>query len=372
MNAPAFRNASRSLGQLTKAQSWRVLNLASLKPSQTPIAKPFFHNRKLERAIFVKHNLRWSERNVFLQAPEIATKIIVPFNPDDLSAGGYAVFVGENRFLERLSEVTGIDCRGDKPEHRRDLAVIDAMSTSPTLDPFVLRHLLQDSGFDIDERYFNIDVEQIMRMNAKLIADLKPLVSLAMGREPSEHDVTTFVDNVFRKEPQGQGLAFLKAVSIEVAEWPPLLFSWKAALVAEDSGERLVKSVKDYIVILKELMILRSNVPEVNAEINRRKQVLAEAVTGYYKKCRANMEKFGAGGRDQIIRTGQLGQMKDYLRSIKNAVRDYSLSYLQIDQCTSMIQFYFADKKKKMQPVTAQDFIDVTNPLMELCTPPGP
>jgi hypothetical protein len=81
------------------------------------------------------------------------------------------------------------------------------------------------------------------------------------------------------------------------------------------------------------------------------------------------MEKFGSGGRDQIIRTGQLAQMQAYLKSIKNAVRDYSLSFLQIDQTASMMQYYFAEKKKKMQPVTAQDFIDVTNPLMEICSP---
>jgi hypothetical protein len=110
----------------------------------------------------------------------------------------------------------------------------------------------------------------------------------------------------------------------------------------------------------------------VNAEINRRKQLLVEAVAGHYRICRQKMDKFGAGGRDQIIRSGQLAQMKDYLRSIKNAVRDYSLSFLQIDQCTSMIQFYFGEKKKKMQPVTAQDFIDVTNPLIEICTPQTP
>lgn len=365
--AVSFRNSGRSLAPLTSAQSWRVLNLSTLGAGEGGrAANPFFHNKQLDRAIFIKHNLRAIERDVFSKAPDLATKIVVPFNHDDLKIGGYSVFFGENRFTEKLMEVTGLNPR--TPESQRDFAILECIDKCPTLDPFVLRHVLQDAGFQIDERYFRINVEQNLKMNAKLISDIRPLVGMAIGKEPGESDIRMFLDSVFRTTPTELGLSFLKAIGVSLTDWPEMLFSWKAAIVAEDATEKLRQSVDELATILRELQVTRSASLDVNMDVIRRKKMIFETVNALFQTCSQKMDKFGTPARDEIIRSGKIAMMKNYLESLRENVKDFSLSFSLIDQVSSLVRFYFAKRGWSAPRVLAEDFVDVTNPLMEICS----
>ena len=376
MTAINLKNSARSLAPLTTAHSWRVLNLASLPADQRVAVggqsvKPFFHNRILDRAIFIKHNLRHRDHHLFDAPPDLSTKIIVPFNCDDLSLGGYSVFHGESRFSEKLCEVAGIDPRAHKEDAHHDFEVLDCIARCPTLDPFVLRHMLLDAGFTIDERYFRINAERTLKLNTKLISDIKPLIAMAINKEPSEGEVRVFLDSVFRQKPTQLGLSFLNAIAVSTDDWPEMLFSWKAAIVAEDATERLAQSVKEFTSILKEIRVAPTQSNDILAEIARRKKVLYETVLTLYKSCNVKAEKFGAPARDEIIRTGKIANMKGYLTSLKDGVREYTLAYSQIDQIVSLVRFYFAKRGWSQPAVTAaEDFIDVTNPVMEICLAP--
>ena len=370
-----FRNSARSLAPLSTAQTWRVLNLASLpadlrQPVDGQAHKPFFLTKAFDRAIFIKHNLRDRDHHLFASPPDLATKIVVPFNCDDLTIGGYSVFHGESRFIEKLCEVAGIDPRLNKEETKRDFEVLECIAKCPTLDPFVLRHVLQDAGFSIDERYFRIDVERTFRLNAKLISDIKPLIAMAIGKEPGEADVRLFVDSVFRHRPTELGLSFLAAIGVSVNEWPEMLFSWKAAIVAEDATDQLAQNVKHFTAILKELRIAPSP-NDIILEVAHRKKLLYKTVLNLFKTCNAKLDRFGAPARNEIVQSGKIAQMKTYLVALRDGVKDYTLSYAQIDQIISLLRFYFSKRGWSQPTVTAEDFVDVTNTVMEICGRPA-
>jgi hypothetical protein len=92
----------RTLNALCGASSNRVMNLCALAPSQTNnasyYAALFFHSPKLNTSIIYKHNVRANERDFFDSTRVLSTKVIIPFNVNDLSMGGRSLFGGQKKF----------------------------------------------------------------------------------------------------------------------------------------------------------------------------------------------------------------------------------------------------------------------------------
>ena len=90
---------SRSLSSLEdSASTARVLNLRKVYAdfSEDPAYQkaPFFQNPVLNRSLIVKHRLRQNERDDFVVARNVATKLIIPIDTTDLKLGAQYVFVG--------------------------------------------------------------------------------------------------------------------------------------------------------------------------------------------------------------------------------------------------------------------------------------
>ena len=86
---PLSDKAVRNLSHLEdSASTARVLNLLRVyrrrqnDPAYTEA--PFFKNVTLNRSLILKHRLRRDERELFLDGRQIATKIIVPIDGQDL------------------------------------------------------------------------------------------------------------------------------------------------------------------------------------------------------------------------------------------------------------------------------------------------
>ena len=89
----------RSLAALEKSGSTtRVLNLASLATqyakSPEHAARPFFRSSALNRALVLKHRLRGDDPALGDGQRGTVTKVIIPFDPADLGAGGHSFLVG--------------------------------------------------------------------------------------------------------------------------------------------------------------------------------------------------------------------------------------------------------------------------------------
>ncbi|MEY4249225.1 MAG: hypothetical protein RJA87_858 [Pseudomonadota bacterium] len=79
----------RSLSALeNSASTARVLNLrrvfANFSDDPSYSKSPFFQNSTLNRSLIVKHRLRANERSEYVAARNVATKLIIPINENDL------------------------------------------------------------------------------------------------------------------------------------------------------------------------------------------------------------------------------------------------------------------------------------------------
>ncbi len=138
------RNRSvRLLSALGGASTSRVFNLHGIAADNARdpeyLAKPLFVSAIVNRCFILKHRTRTDEAYLFAAPRPVSTKIIIPFDNDDLRAGGYSVFVDQRGYADMLRNSGHYTSEGLE----RDLAVLKLINALPSLDPFLLREHLR-------------------------------------------------------------------------------------------------------------------------------------------------------------------------------------------------------------------------------------
>ena len=171
----------RFLDALRGASTSRVLNLHKIARDNIGnpehAARPLFLSPVVNRAFVIKHRIRSDETYLFNSPRAIVTKVIDPFDQNDLKAGGRALMLGQRGFREAFRQLghyaeTALD---------RDLNVLRLLDAVPSLDPFLLREHLRNHEIEVSPCYFVISEGDQTRMHRFVAAELARLVALAGG-----------------------------------------------------------------------------------------------------------------------------------------------------------------------------------------------
>ncbi|MCU0881445.1 MAG: hypothetical protein MUF14_02125 [Hyphomonadaceae bacterium] len=224
----------RSLEMLSKRGSTtRVLNLHRVNELALDdpdyLTRPFFNDRLLNRAMFIKHRLRRDELYMMPRKQRVATKIIFPFAKNELRVGGQAIFVGQNGYKQALAEILG----PETPQTRRDLDLLNLMQKLPSLDPFLLREEMRRHGFDPADCYFEITPADIERMHAYAADQVSGLINKAFGGSgsevPKEH-IDKLVDALLSNNADDRLDPLRLTLGLEGQAFKDGIFSWKGFL----------------------------------------------------------------------------------------------------------------------------------------------
>lgn len=180
LTASKSKRDFRNLANITEtASTSRILNLAHVhsQSGNDPDygAKPFFKNGKLNKAVLIKHTLRPNELELFQKPRRSATKIIMPFDPNDLRLGGEAFFInqlGYDRSIRAL--LSASDGQG-----QTDLETLAVLDTLPSLDPFLLRESLARKGIQPAACYLRISANDISSMITFANTEIERLINIA-------------------------------------------------------------------------------------------------------------------------------------------------------------------------------------------------
>jgi hypothetical protein len=187
------RSTDRSVRSLVylsaNASTARTLNLISVwqRCENDPDYRrlPFFESQVLNRSIVLKHRLRNYERDAFRDGRSLATKVILPIDPTDLSVGARSFFVGQKGYEVFLEEVSG----GTSGLGGRDDLLLNLLDTLPSLDPFLMRERLKKDGFHPARCYFDLTDADMERMFQFVRSEVSPLIGMSFG------DVSASFDN---------------------------------------------------------------------------------------------------------------------------------------------------------------------------------
>jgi hypothetical protein len=283
-NAGDAMTADRSvrfLGSLGGASTSRVLNLLRIAQQNADNPehweKPLFVSPAINKAFLLKHRTRADESYMFTSTRTVATKIIIPFDSQDLRAGGHALFVDQRGFADTLRQSAAY---GDKAALERDIRVLRLLNAVPSLDPFLLREHLRDNGIDVSPSYFAISAGDQQRMHDFVSEQMSQLVILAGGAGDSGAS-NRLVSAMLSSEVDEKLEPLRMTLGLTGNDFREGVFSWRGFLYYKWS---MAKFWPDVMGVLREI----SAIQPVGAMSPDNKVYLAGARRGIIEMVRDN------------------------------------------------------------------------------------
>jgi len=362
------RKEVRSFHKLKRTSSGRVLNLillsdavsslnAGVKPAN--IAKLFYSNT-LNYSILTKHNLRDNERDLFARSLHVATKIFIPFDPKRLEIGGRSFFIEEFQFKDHLRDLLHLDPALGDPSVVHDIKVLEALSRSPTLDPFIVAEYMRSEGLRVEPAFFSESYGLAGKASSEVFEVFQPLVQKALGKAASAEEMARFVDQVWNVSSGTTDNLFLEALQIPRREWANVIFSWKALiyydLISRGTGERLdlvLRVLKETAPKMRPSRVVATRIEEMKRDLARNLYKLHDGSTGYIRLALTRVV-------DAILGDQSAGRLSDTLRDMADHISAVGMNVVLFDQVSSYFLYLFPRPSSGL--VDAEEFeAELTN-----------
>ena len=268
----------RFLHALGRSSTSRVLNLVQIakqhRDNPEYSARPMFRSPVINASFVLKHRMRTDETYLFSTPRTVATKIIVPFDPNDLRAGGRSVFVDQRGFAESLRSVGSYN-----PEQlERDLGVMRLLNSIPSLDPFLLREHLRNHNIDVAPCYFNISTGDQERMHAYVSDHLQQLIVLATGAASSEPSTNRMVAALLSNKTDDKLEPLRQTLGLTPKDFREGVFSWRGFLYYKWSISNFWPDVMHILREIKQIQPQGILDTETRAYLTQAKRNLIEMV----------------------------------------------------------------------------------------------
>ncbi len=111
----------------------------------------------------------------------IETAIYVPYDSEQIGAGGYGIYLRQREFERLLKDHVGIDFETKSEAFERDVAILRLIDSVPSLDPFLLKSALLKYSADIHPAYFAISESEEESIKSLIASKVNPIVARALG-----------------------------------------------------------------------------------------------------------------------------------------------------------------------------------------------
>ncbi|MDR3528578.1 MAG: hypothetical protein P4L57_15010 [Rhizomicrobium sp.] len=326
-----------------------MLNLILLSDAATSLnagAKPaniakLFYSNTLNYSILTKHNLRDNERDLFARTLHVATKIFIPFDPKRLEIGGRSFFIEEFQFKDHLRDLLHLDPSMGDPTVLHDIRVLEALSRSPTLDPFIVAEYMRSEGLRVEPAFFAESYGLAGKASSDVFLVFQPLVQKALGKAASPEEMGRFVDQVWNVTTGTTDNLFLEALQIPRREWSNVIFSWKALiyydLVSRGTADRLdsvLRVLKETTPKMRPSRVLTTRIEEMKRDLARNLYKLHEGSTGYIRQALTLVV-------EAILGDQSAGKLSETLRDMADHISAVGMNVVLFDQVTSYFLYLF-------------------------------
>lgn len=303
----------RSLALLAlTASSMRVLNLANVAAlhfnDPDYKARPFFPNRVLNTAIILKHRLRSNEGHFFNDGRRRATKVIIPLAREDLTLGGFSVFVGERAWIERLHQYV--------PEISDTCAEVDilrVLDEAPTLDPFLLGITMERAGYRIAPCYFGLPPSDVERMRRFVATEMSSLIRMAIPDARVDDLGTVKLVNAIMTDGEDERFQMLShAMRMTEEEFKDGLFAWKGFLYYKWQHRQLLDDATYFMTTLAKLKVVGPIDPETALELNRLRNEVRHAFRNLHLSVASIIGRYDDSYRD-LTENGRPNAFREFM-----------------------------------------------------------
>ena len=342
------RNTPRVLNLIALEEDAGVAEEAALAKQNGEVkssaGEPFFLNSGLGKAIFVKHNLRPEEFDLFDGHSVVETKVIVPFDKTRLELGGRSFFLGERAAKDTLRGMFKINPDARDPQTVRDMKVLRVLNKVPSFDAFVLREALRTASLKIDQRYFSASYHEIKNATDAIYSDIGPLVKAALGKSASSDELERFVEEVWNVDEEGKQNRFFEALRIPRSEWPEIVFAWKALLYYRQKTHREEDRLPELARAIRTVR-LTNNVNMCSArELHKQKQRLVRNLLALQTRAQEDSERL-AQALVSAISDFEVRRFRQWLRTLSSNIVKLGTDVTIFDQVVGYYLYEFGGKQ---------------------------
>jgi hypothetical protein len=367
----------RSLEGLAEVRSnGRVLNLGAItrdlaqaNPGAAPPA--FFASSTLNQSIIVKHNIRDNERHLFARAQPVATKLILPIDPENLSLGGVTFMLGERQASRILRDKLGLNRATGDGRVQRDLKILDTLDTLATLDPFIVRERFAVDGIELPEAFSAFNLQGDNALYEYMKSQLLPLVRLAMAGAPAsqanDRALERLLDEIFVESHNSKAEFLREALRIEPGKWPAALYVWKAALFYEYRAKSFEPRWRRFIESLQNAKLYGfSALAPAEIVLRLRVDLMDRALRtkGHLDRL---LESFNQAFRQDLIGQGTPESFREYLMTLNDKLYNFGVAYGVLEQIVGYWEYWFIARGATAIP--AEFFMDICRDLLNVVGP---
>jgi hypothetical protein len=312
----------------------------------------FFFNDILNRAIFLKHNLRQAETVLFDSHNHVETKVFIPFEADRLEIGGQSFFIGEIAYDDILATLLQLDTASSDPKVQRDLKVLDILRTVPSFDPFILRERLRLAGVKIDRRYFLASYEKTKTATEAVFSDIRPLIEAALGKSATHEELTRFVNQVWNITEGSTSNLFFETLRIPRTEWPDIVFAWKALLFYRLEGANAPALLTRMIETMKLIRINFSHGVTSQKEIRSLERRIAKNLFTLNERAMTYVNSTATALMDAVSSELDVNAFRTLLRELSSHIVALGSDFTVFEQVIAYYQYLYKHRSAPVDGVT--------------------
>lgn len=210
-----------------------------------------FSVRALNYGVFFKEptDKSW---NAKVDAP-VDTLLYFPYDADNLGEGGASVSLNDSRFGAVVREFTQSFGTLENRSNENDLAILDVIRASPSLDPYLLKSAFQRAGVAIPPGYLRISDDEWRTIREYVRRKLMPMIEFGLQGSGADtrRKVDGFVDRIWDGSDVSSLHPLLEALRIPLDDADDVIFAWKGLTFFEYQYERKAEELKGWAAWLK-------------------------------------------------------------------------------------------------------------------------
>ncbi len=183
-----------------------------------------FVNQRLERSFILKHTLRSDEADSLDLPSRNITKLIIPFDVENLSGGGRYVIVGAPGWQSELTLACGTSGRD------QDVATLRHLDRLPSFDPFLLRGWFEILNQHPSDHYFQVPASDWKDIHAMSLREMSELVALSLGSVATDGAVDILVRKMMNVRCGAELAGLRNTLQIEESKFEECMFCWRGFL----------------------------------------------------------------------------------------------------------------------------------------------
>jgi hypothetical protein len=212
----------------------------------------FFRHHRLNQVVIIKHSVLPSERRS-RREPPVGTKLYFPFNERNPAEGGSTIFLHDRQLEAALAEKCGVRRTGDREAFAEDLRLLRLLARLPTLDPFLLRDVLEAESITVNDRYLDISEEHWTEIQGVIQQRFVPIVKAAYpDAKTSRPKVKRLIEKLWAANDAEALAPIIVTFGLPEDGALEILYAWKVITFYGHHYQRLKPTLLEFAQWLKD------------------------------------------------------------------------------------------------------------------------